>query len=309
MGAVIELRGLSKWYGEVIGLNNVTASVSSGITGLLGENGAGKTTLLSLVTGQLRPSGGEIAVFGERPWNNAALLSRVGYCPEGDSFWRGLTGEGFVRFLARLSGMDARHADRAADRALELVGMTEHQGRRVAGYSRGMRQRTKIAQALVHDPDLLILDEPLAGTDPVGRSELIDLLKRLADAGRTVLVSSHVLHEIEAMTENILLIDHGQLVAEGNVREIRALLEGRRHRIVVRTPDARRLAALLAPREHVVSLAVEEDGGLLLHTSDPERLLDELPRVLVDNDIPCSEVASPEDNLQAVFGYLTRRLQ
>ncbi len=307
MAVVIELEQLSKWYGEVMGLNNVTASIPSGITGLLGQNGAGKTTLLALATGQLRPSRGEIRVFGQRPWNNTALLSRIGYCPEGDSFWPGLSGRKFVRMLARLSGMTDRQACRAADWAIEQVGMTEHKGRRIAEYSRGMRQRTKIAQALVHDPELLILDEPLSGTDPVVRAELINLFKRMAEEGKTVIVSSHVLHEVAAMTENILLIDHGQLVADGNIHEVRSLLEGRRQRIAIGTPAGRKLATLLAPKEYIISLAIQEDGGLLLHTSDPERLQQELPRILLDNDIPCSEMASPDDNIRAVFGYLTRR--
>ena len=307
MDHVIDMRNLCKWYGEVVGLNNVTAAIPPGITGLLGHNGAGKTTLLSLVTGQLRPSMGGITVMGERPWNNPGLLSRIGYCPEGDSFWGGLTGTQFVTLLARLSGLDKPHARRAAERALELTGMTEHKGRRIAGYSRGMRQRVKVAQALAHNPELLVLDEPLAGTDPVGRAELISLFRQLADSGATVIVSSHILHEVEALTNNILLIDHGQLVAQGEVHEIRDLMEEQTRQVLVRTPDSRKLATLLAHKDYVATLDVRDGEALTVHTDDPNRLLEELPAILVDNGIACSEITSPDDNLEAVFGYLTER--
>ena len=307
MNHVIEMNELSKWYGEVIGLNNVTACIRDGITGLLGHNGAGKTTLLSLATGQLRPSRGEITVLGERPWNNPRLLSRTGYCPEVDAFWRGLTGHQFVTFLARANGMTRRGALRAADAAIDLVRMGEDQHRRIAEYSRGMRQRMKVAQALAHRPELLVLDEPLAGMDPVGRAELIALFKRLAESGTAVIVSSHILHEVEAMTDNILLLDHGQLVAEGEVHEIRDSLEEQSHQVLLRARESRRLATLLAGKDYVAALEVQDGRTLILHTHDPDKLYRELPGILADNNIACSEISSPDDSLEAVFGYLTGR--
>jgi ABC-2 type transport system ATP-binding protein len=307
--ALIEMSGLSKWYGEVVGLNNVTAVVPPGITGLLGHNGAGKTTLLSLITGQLRPSLGRVTVFGKAPWNNPRLLSSVGFCPEADAFWRGLTGAQFVEFLARANGLRQSRARRAAQRALELVGMSEEQHRRIDTYSRGMRQRVKVAQALAHNPRLLVLDEPLAGTDPVGRAHLMKLFGRLADSGTSVIVSSHILHEIEAMTSNILLIDHGQLVAEGDVSEIREHTEERSRRVLVRTPQSRRLAGLLCRKEYVTALEIVDGRMLTLRTPEPSRLFDELPPLLLDNGISCTEIASPDDNLEAIFSYLTARSQ
>ncbi len=304
---IVEMTELAKWYGEVIGLNNITASIPAGITGLLGHNGAGKTTLLSLITGQLRPSMGEIAVLGERPWSNAVLLSRIGCCPESDGFWRGLTGSEFVTFLARANGMTPLCARRAAEKAIDVLGMAGDKDRKIAEYSRGMRQRIKIAQALVHSPELLVLDEPLSGMDPVGRAELISLFKRLARAGTSVLVSSHVLHEVEAMTNNILLIDHGQLVAQGDVHEIRDLMEEQSHHVLIRTRESRKLATLLAPKDYVSALEVCDGETVMVSTRDPNRFFGELTAILLDNGIACSEITSPDEGLEAVFGYLTGR--
>jgi ABC-2 type transport system ATP-binding protein len=272
-----------------------------------GHNGAGKTTLLSLCTGQLRPSSGSLFVIGERPWNNPELLARIGYCPELDSFWRGLTGLQFVRLLARLSGLTERKADAAARHAIDRVGMADNQDRRVAEYSRGMRQRIKIAQALAHDPELLILDEPLAGTDPVGRASLIELFRELAAAGKSIIVSSHILHEVEAMTRSIVLVDHGKLVAHGDVRDIRDVMEAQSRQVLVRTPQTRRLAAMLIGREEVAAVQIPDGDCLILRTDAPEQLLGELPGLLIREGIACSEISAPDENLEAVFGYLTRR--
>jgi len=302
---VVEMTGLCKWYGEVVGLNNITAVIRDGITGLLGHNGAGKTTMLSLITGQLRPSMGEITVLGQRPWSNPNLLPRIGYCPEVDAFWRGLTGLGFVTFLARANGLPRASARRAAEEALERAGMAGDMLRRISEYSRGMRQRIKIAQALVHSPEMLVLDEPLAGMDPMGRADLIALFRQLAQSGVAVIVSSHILHEVEAMTNNILLIDHGQLVAEGELHEISELMEDRTHRVLLRSPEARRLARLLVGREYVTTLDIQEGETVTVGTRDPDRLFEELPALLVEHEVACSEISSPDDSLEAVFGYLT----
>src|SRR5262245_34129856 len=193
---------VAKWYGHVIGVNKLSLRLASGVTGLLGPNGAGKSTFLQLATGQLRPSQGEVRVLGHRPWNNAALNRHVGLCPEQDAFWEWMTGRQFLRNCAKLGGL-GRGAGSAAARALELVGMTEHADRAIRGYSKGMRQRTKIAQSLIHDPRVLFLDEPLAGTDPLARRDLMDIMMRLGAEGKSVIFSSHVLHEVQAVTPNI----------------------------------------------------------------------------------------------------------
>jgi len=302
---VVELRSVSKWYGEVVGLNDVTATIQTGLTGLLGHNGAGKSTLLSLITGQLRPSVGEIRVLGQRPWNNGRVLPRIGYCPEVDAFWRGLTGMEFVTFLARTSGLTRREARAATRRALELTGSLDYADRRLAHCSRGMRQRLKVAQALAHRPELLVLDEPLTGMDPIGRAHLISLFKRLAAEGTRVLVSSHILHEVEALTDNILLLDHGKLIAEGDVRQIRQVMEERSYRIRLQTRQGRPLAALLVPKDYVAGLEIQDREALIVHTHDPDRLLRELPALLTDHRIHCTEITSSGESLESIFGYLT----
>lgn len=305
MNSIIQLDGVSKWFGEVIGLNGVTVSIRPGITGLLGHNGAGKTTFLSLVTGQLKPSMGRVRVLGRRPWNNPRVLSRVGYCPETDTFWRGMSGRDFVSLLGRISGYAGSEADRRAEGLLDRVGMADHAHRPVHEYSRGMRQRVKIAQALLNDPELLVLDEPLAGMDPVVRADINRLLLRLCGEGVHIVISSHVLHEVQAITDTFLLIDHGCLIAEGDVHEVRALLEERAHRIVFRTDSPRRLAELLILREYTAGVDLPRDGELVVRTFDPERFFDELPRLLIDHGVACTEIDSQDDNLEAVFSYLT----
>lgn len=305
--AVIELNALSKWYGEVIGLNHVTARIGSGITGLVGPNGAGKTTLMGLAMGQLRPCQGTIRVFGRRVWNRPDVLSQIGYCPEADAFWPNLTGFQFVRFLARASGLSGSAAREATAEAIERTGMTPHAQRAIKGYSRGMRQRIKIAQALVHQPRLLILDEPFTGADPVVRHELGDLFRELAEQGVDILVSSHVLHEVEALTRQILMIDHGRIVAEGDVQAVRRTLHDRPHTIRVRVSQPRRLAERLAGLEAVTGLKLTSPDTLLIETSSPERVYDCLPEMILEEKTPVREIAAADDSLEALFGYLTSR--
>src|SRR5215831_6422410 len=242
MTPLIDLAGVSKWYGNVIGLNKLTLRVPAGVTGLLGPNGAGKSTLLQLATGLLRPSQGTVRVLGQPVWNNPALNRLVGLCPEQDAFYEWMTGLDFVRTCARLTGMGRRAASAAAERALATVGMTENMRRAIRGYSKGMRQRTKLAQALVHAPRVLFLDEPFTGTDPVGRRDTIEVIRSLGARGCSVLVSSHVLHEVQALTPNIILLHRGRLVAEGHVRDIRDLIDKHPHRIVLVSDDYRALA-------------------------------------------------------------------
>ena len=304
---VIELVGLSKWYGEVIGLNNVSASVGRGITGLVGPNGAGKSTTMGLATGQLKPSMGTIRVFGQRVWNNPAVLSRIGYCPEGDPFWPNLTGRQFVRFLARMSGIGRAQANAAVEKAIARTDMLDNADRAIQGYSKGMRQRIKIAQALVHDPRLLILDEPFTGTDPVARHQLAELFGELASSGVDILVSSHVLHEVEALTSRIMMIDHGRIVAEGELHAIRRGMHDRPHAIRVRTDSPRPLAVRLAALEFVTALSIPDTETLIVNTPAPERLYDELPGLILDVGASVHEIAADDEDLEALFGFLTTR--
>jgi ABC-2 type transport system ATP-binding protein len=305
---IIEFREVSKWYGNVIGVNKLTLTIYPGVTGLLGPNGAGKSTLLQLATGQLRPSQGEVLVLGQPAWNNPALNRRLGLCPEQDAFWEWMTGWDFVHTCARLSGLSASDARAAAHHALTLVRMTEHSNRSVRGYSKGMRQRTKLAQALVHDPEVLFLDEPMTGTDPVARRELMDIIQHLGGQGKSVLVSSHVLHEVQALTPNIVLMNRGRLVAEGHVREIRDLIDKHPHRIVLLCDDYRALAARLVAWEDVEGLEVlRTEGGVLVQTRTPDAFYARLPALALHARTPIREVWSEDDNLEAVFKYLVSR--
>lgn len=301
---IVRFQMASKWYGNVIGLNKLTLEIAPGVTGLLGPNGAGKSTLLQLATGQLRPSQGEVRVLGHRPWNNAALNRHIGLCPEQDAFYEWMTGRQFVRACARLGGL-GRAADEAADRAIESVGMTEHAGRAIKGYSKGMRQRTKLAQCLVHDPAVLFLDEPLTGTDPIARRDLMDIILRLGEAGKSVVFSSHVLHEVQAVTPNIVLLNRGRLVAEGNIRQIRDLIDTHPHRIVLKGPDQRGLAARLVRYADVVGVELDRpDGGVLVQTTLPDAFYGRLPDLVVREELAIEQVYSDDDNLEAVFRYL-----
>jgi len=297
---------VSKWYGQVIGLNDVTVSVPPGITGLLGPNGAGKSTFMKLITGQLRPSKGSVTVLGEPVWNNPAQYFRIGFCPEQDAFYDRMTGLEWVAALARLNGVTTSEARDAAMRALEAVDLVDAAGKRIGAYSKGMRQRVKLAQAIVHDPELLILDEPLSGMDPVARRRTIRLIRDWAKLGRSIIVSSHILHEIESMTTNILLINQGRILAEGNVHQIRDLIDEHPHTVYIRAADPRRLAREFLARADVISLRFEP-GALVIETGTPDDFYANLTElVATGNSGPVEALTSPDDNLQAVFKYLVK---
>jgi ABC-2 type transport system ATP-binding protein len=306
--SVVEFDGVSKWYGNVIGLNKLTLRIPPGITGLLGPNGAGKSTLLQLATGQLRPSQGSVRVLGHRAWNNPALTRHVGLCPEQDAFYEWMTGFDFIRTCARLTGMGRHDASTAAEKALTLVGMTPNMNRAIRGYSKGMRQRTKLAQALVHEPRMLFLDEPFTGTDPVARREMLDVIHGLTALGRSVLVSSHVLHEVEALTPNIVLLHRGRLVAEGDVRQIRDLIDRHPHRIVLVCADYRGLAAELVRWDDVEGVTLlRREGAVLVQTRQPDAFYARLPDLSLRDGTALREVYSEDDNLEAVFKYLVSK--
>jgi ABC-2 type transport system ATP-binding protein len=304
---VVAAEKVSKWYGQVIGLNDVTVSVPPGITGLLGPNGAGKSTFMKLITGQLKPSKGDVKVLGEPIWRNPKLYFRIGFCPEQDRFYERMTGLEWVTTLVRLNGYDEAAAKAAATRALEAVDLMDAAGKKNGAYSKGMRQRVKLAQALVHDPELIILDEPLGGMDPLGRRKTIRMIREWAKQGKSILVSSHILHEIESMTSNILLINNGRILAEGNVHQIRELIDEHPHTVHVRAADPRRLAREFLTRDDVLSLRFEP-GAVVIETAKPDLFYARLTELAAAGDHgQIDEVTSPDDNLQAVFQYLVKQ--
>jgi ABC-2 type transport system ATP-binding protein len=304
----VEFHEVSKWYGNVIGINRLDLRIPAGLTGLLGPNGAGKSTLLQLATGQLYPSQGSVRVLGENAWNNPRLNRAIGLCPEQDAFYEWMTGMDFVQTCARLSGMGRAEAREAAGRTLEAVGMTKNRDRAIRGYSKGMRQRTKLAQALVHNPDVLFLDEPLTGTDPVARRDLMDIIHQLAEQGKTAVVSSHVLHEVESLTRNVVLLNRGRLVAEGDVREIRDLIDKYPHHIVLVCDNYRKVAARMLEWEDVEGVRVlAKESAVMVETRSPDTFYGRLPELSLEEGTALQEVYSDDDNLEAVFKYLVNK--
>ena len=304
---LVHAEGVSKWYGQVSGLNNVTVSIPPGITGLLGPNGAGKSTFMKLMTGQLKPSKGSIAVFGEPIWSNHAIFARIGFCPEQDAFYDRMSGLEWVTALVRLNGLNDVEAAAAANQALEQVDLLEAANKKIGAYSKGMRQRVKLAQALVHDPELLILDEPLSGMDPLMRRKTIRFIKEWARAGKHIIVSSHILHEIESMTSNILLINNGRILAEGNVHAIRDLIDTHPHTVYVRGADPRALARRFLAEDDVLSMRFEP-GAVVVETAKPDAFYARLTALAASGEAGViDEVTSPDDNLQAVFRYLVKQ--
>ncbi len=304
--ALINFDTVSKWYGNVIGLNNISLSIGPGVTGLLGPNGAGKSTFLQLVTGQLKPSKGSVIILGQQPWNNPWLYRHIGLCPEQDAFYEWMTGWQFVHAFAKLRGLTGTSAREAAELAIERVHLADAQKRAIGGYSRGMRQRIKIAQALVHQPKILFLDEPFTGTDPIARRQLMDIILGLAEEGKSIVLSSHVLHEVQGLTQQIILMNRGRLVAEGNLRDIRDLIDNHPHRIVLISNQLRDLAALLVKHQDVEGISVlDAKQQLIAETKKPDLFYSRLPMILKEQSLNVSEVYSEDDNLEAVFKYLT----
>ena len=303
-GTVVAAEGCSKWYGDVLGVSDITWRLRGGIVGLLGPNGAGKSTLMKMMAGLLRPSRGSLRVFGASPFDDVAVRRRIGYAPEHEKTWDELTALELVTAMTRLAGVPAGRARAAAEAAIEQMGMTGAMHRRVRGFSKGMRQRTKLATAIAHDPDLLLLDEPLTGVDPMARIDIVDRIRALGERGKTIVVSSHVLYEIEALTTDIVVIYRGQVLAEGNIYEIRKLIDRHPHRIRIECDRPRAVAAALSVSEHV-SRIVFERSGLLLETRDPDRCYDEIAAAVLANSVTVTELGSPDNNLGAVFDYLT----
>jgi ABC-2 type transport system ATP-binding protein len=297
---------LSKWYGQVIGLNDVSVTVPAGITGLLGPNGAGKSTFMKLITGQLKPSKGGVTVLGEPIWQNPSLYTRIGFCPEQDAFYDRMTGLEWVTALVRLNGVSESEAASLARRSLEAVELIDAADKKIGAYSKGMRQRVKMAQAIAHDPDLLILDEPLSGMDPIARRKTIRMIRDWGRAGKSVIVSSHILHEIESMTANILLINQGRILAEGNVHQIRDLIDEHPHTVYIKADRTRALAQAFLGYDDVLSLKFEENA-VVVQTGRPDAFYARLTDLAASGELgTIHEVTSPDDNLQAVFQYLVK---
>jgi ABC-2 type transport system ATP-binding protein len=303
---VVAADHVSKWYGQVIGLNDISVEVRPGVTGLLGPNGAGKSTFLKLITGQLKPSKGMVRVFDEPIWGNPGLFARLGFCPEQDSFYERMTGLEWVTALIRLNGLSETDATAAARRALGTVDLLDAADKKIGAYSKGMRQRVKLAQAVVHDPELLVLDEPLAGMDPIGRRKMVRLIKSWGRAGKSVLVSSHILHEIEAITSTILLINNGRILAEGNIHTIRDLIDEHPHKVRIVASDPLGMARGFLSHDDVISLQFE-DGAVVVETRKPDAFYGRLTEAAANGSAgEVYEVSSPDDNLQAVFDYLVK---
>jgi ABC-2 type transport system ATP-binding protein len=303
---IVSADKVSKWYGQVIGLNDVTVNVPPGVTGLLGPNGAGKSTFMKLITGQLKPSKGTVTVLGQPIWGHPELYFEIGFCPEQDSFYERMTGLEWVTALVRLNGLTEKEADEAARRALTMVDLMDAAGKKIGAYSKGMRQRVKLAQAIVHDPALLILDEPLSGMDPLARRRTIRLIKEWARAGKSIIVSSHILHEIESMTANILLINNGRILAEGDVHQIRDMIDEHPHTVFVRAADPRGLARAFLAQDDVRSLRFESNA-VVVETEKPDVFYARLTDMAATEEFGAiDEVTSPDDNLQAVFQYLVK---
>ena len=305
MNPVLRAEKLCKWYGNILGISDITLEVGPGITGLLGPNGAGKSTFLKIAAGQLKPKLGSLALFGEASWRHPGMFRRVGFCPENDSAYGEMSGADFILLLARLHGFAGARARDAADKALATVGLQESGGRAIRAYSFGMRQRLRLASSIVHEPELLLLDEPLRGVDPLWRIRIMELIKEYGRQGRAVIVSSHILPEIEAMTSEIVLIHQGKIFAKGDIHRIRGLIDRHPHQVSVRCPRPRQLAARLIDGDFVSGVEFAADGrGLTVRTGQRDRFYAELMRLAAEPGAGVEEITAPDDNLQAVFDYL-----
>ncbi|MFS8480049.1 MAG: ABC transporter ATP-binding protein [Micromonosporaceae bacterium] len=297
----VELRGVSRWYGNVVAVNDVTMSLGPGVTGLLGPNGAGKTTLLHMMAGLLAPSRGEVLVYGEPAWRNPGVYRRIGLVSEREAVHGFLTGWEFVLASARLHRLPDPQA--AARRAIDLVDLAGAQDRRLQTYSKGMRQRARVAAALVHDPQVLVLDEPFNGLDPRQRLHMLDLLHRLGTAGRTVLFSSHILEEVEQVSGTVQVMVAGRLAASGDYRTIRRLMTNRPHVFTIESSDDRRLAVALIGEESVTGVELGS-GGLTVRARDYGTFTRRLPRIALGERIRLRRLVPADESLESVFSYL-----
>ena len=296
---------VSKFYGEILGVNRVNLQIAPGITSLVGPNGAGKSTLMNLMTGLLRPTRGKITLLGIPTDRPEELFRKVGYCTQFDSFPRGVTGREFITSFLLVDGYDKKRASELCDIALERVGLLDAADRKIAGYSKGMRQRIRLAQAIAHQPVILILDEPLNGLDPMVRAETIALFRKLAAEGLHLIISSHILHEVDMMSDRVILINNGYIVAEGDIHGVRDEMEEHPMQILIRCDQPAKLASYVFAKDHVVEARLHDDRrGLFVKTRDADRFYLLLNQVVADGEINVESVAPVDDDLSAVYQYL-----
>lgn len=296
---------VSKFYGEILGVNRVNLQISAGITSLVGPNGAGKSTVMNLMTGLLRPTKGRISVLGIPTDRPDQLFTKVGYCTQFDSFPRGLTGREFIKSFLLVHGYEKNRAEELTNVALERVNLQDAADRKVAAYSKGMRQRIRLGQAIAHQPSVLILDEPLNGLDPMVRAETIALFRKLADEGLHLIISSHILHEVDMMSDCVVLLNNGYVVAEGNIHGVRDEMEEHPMQILIRCDKPAKLAAHVFNHDHVVEARLHDDGrGLFIRTKDADFFYLLLNRVVAEGEIDVESITPVDDDLNAVYQYL-----
>jgi ABC-2 type transport system ATP-binding protein len=296
---------VSKFYGEILGVNRVNLQIAPGITSLVGPNGAGKSTLMNLMTGLLRPTRGSIKILGISTDQPEQLFRKVGYCTQFDSFPRGVTGREFLNSFLLVHGFDRRRANELSQVALERVSLVSAADRKVAAYSKGMRQRIRLAQSIAHEPVVLILDEPLNGLDPMVRAETIALFRKLAAEGLHLIISSHILHEVDMMSDRVVLLNNGYIVAEGNIHGVRDEMEEHPMQILIRCDQPAKLAAYVFARDHVVEARLHEDRrGLFVKTRDADRFYLMLNHAVAEGEVNVESIAPVDDDLSAVYQYL-----
>src|SRR5256885_2988621 len=301
----ITFHNVSKFYGEILGVNRVNLAIPPGITSLVGPNGAGKTTLMNLMTGLLRPTRGRLSVLGIPTDLPEKLFRKVGYWLQFDSFPRGLTGREFIRAFLMVSGFSRAHAENLTNKALERVDLLSAGDRKIGAYSKGMRQRVRLAQSIAHQPSVLILDEPLNGLDPMVRAETIALFRKLAAEGMHLIISSHILHEVDMMSDFVVLLNNGYVIAEGNIHGVRDEMEEHPMQIFIRCDKPSKLAAHVFHQDHVVEARLHDDGrGLFVKTRDADRFYLLLNRVVAEGEINIESIAPVDDDLSAVYQYL-----
>ncbi len=308
MDLVLQAEDLSKWYGNILGISEISLQLPRGVHGLLGPNGAGKSTFLKIASGQLKPNIGKIKVFDQPVFNNPEIFHKIGFCTEIDCYYRGVTGWEFILFLTRLRGFGKSRVENKALEAFERVGLIDSKNKLISAYSMGMRQRLRIAASIIHEPDLLILDEPLKGVDPLWRVKIINLIKEYKDNNKTVIVSSHILPEIEAMTNNITLIHQGKVFAHGDIQEVRDLIDTHPHQISVVCDKPRELAKLLIKEYNILNINLDDEANrCVFQTTQRDQFFNRLMKEIVTKNFQITEITSPDDNLQAVFDYLIGR--
>ena len=301
----IVFEGVSKFYGEILGVNRVNLQIASGITSLVGPNGSGKTTLMNLMTGLLKPTQGRISVLGASPDEPEAIFQKLGYCSQFDSFPRGATAREFIEFYLSVHGFAKQAVREMTHAALERVSLTDSADRRISAFSKGMRQRIRLAQSIAHNPSVLVLDEPLNGLDPMARAEIIRLFRSLADAGMYLIISSHILHEVDMMSDNVVLLQNGYVVAEGEVRGVRDEIEEHPIQILIRCDRPQVLAAHLFENEHTVEARIHDDRqGLFVKTRRPDDFYLLLNKIITEQNLAVESVAPVDDDLDAVYQYL-----